>query len=195
MHRMSSKLARALAVATHDLDLVGSEVTTVVELEVDIADQECPDIVAEAIGVEVALPILREIQSANQVRPAISQTDLATPMLAISKVHRKKYLESQLRLHLIRHDLGNRFIEVGQDLHRKLWLQATIVNHVIQRVCEGEADAGEIVRLPRNLEEGFDRLLNKASRGDDFASLASRLEGFGAGSRHFVEELGSRVRG
>ena len=38
-----------------DLDLLGVELVLVVHLEVDVLDEEGPDFVAEAVGVEVAL--------------------------------------------------------------------------------------------------------------------------------------------
>jgi hypothetical protein len=43
----------------HDLDLLRIELVLVVHLEVDVFDDECPDFVAEAVGIEMALhPIL-----------------------------------------------------------------------------------------------------------------------------------------
>jgi hypothetical protein len=47
--------AGALRVAAHDLDTVGVDLAVVVELEVDFLDDEGPDVVAEAVGIEVAL--------------------------------------------------------------------------------------------------------------------------------------------
>jgi hypothetical protein len=41
-----------------DLDLLGVELVLVVHLEVDVLDDEGPDFVAEAVGVEVALRII-----------------------------------------------------------------------------------------------------------------------------------------
>lgn len=47
--------ARTLRVTADDLDAVGVDLVRVVELEVDILDYERPDVVAETVGVEVAL--------------------------------------------------------------------------------------------------------------------------------------------
>lgn len=47
--------ARAFCVTTHDLDSVGVDLAVVVELEIDVFDDEGPDIVTEAVGVEVSL--------------------------------------------------------------------------------------------------------------------------------------------
>ena len=49
------RLARTLAVAAHDLDLVGSDRLRVLHLEGDILDQESPDLVAESVGIEMTL--------------------------------------------------------------------------------------------------------------------------------------------
>ena len=53
--RTSLHLARALRVAADNLDAVGVDLVRVVELEVDVLDDEGPDVVAEAVRVEVAL--------------------------------------------------------------------------------------------------------------------------------------------
>lgn len=44
-----------LRVTADNLDAVGVHLIRVVELEVDVLDDECPDIVAETVGIEVAL--------------------------------------------------------------------------------------------------------------------------------------------
>lgn len=48
-------LAGALRVTADDLDPVCMDLVCVVELEVDVFDDESPDIVAEAVGVEMSL--------------------------------------------------------------------------------------------------------------------------------------------
>lgn len=55
IHTASLCLAGSLAVAAHDLNAVCSNGGLVVQLEGDILDQECPDFVAESVGVKVAL--------------------------------------------------------------------------------------------------------------------------------------------
>lgn len=48
-------LAGTLRVAANNLDAVGVDLVRVVELEVDILDDKGPDVVAEAVRVEMAL--------------------------------------------------------------------------------------------------------------------------------------------
>jgi hypothetical protein len=46
----------ALAVAANDLDLIGMDrLAGVIHLEGDILDQESPDLVAKAVGIEMTL--------------------------------------------------------------------------------------------------------------------------------------------
>ena len=51
----SSSLSRLLRVAAHDFDLLCCNGIATVQLEIDILDEESPDIVAEAVGIQVAL--------------------------------------------------------------------------------------------------------------------------------------------
>lgn len=55
IHAADLCLARPLAVAAHDLNAVCGNGGLVVQLEGDILDQECPDFVAESVGIKVAL--------------------------------------------------------------------------------------------------------------------------------------------
>lgn len=50
-----SGLSRPLGVAADNLDLLGLDGVLVVKFEVDILDQERPDFVAEAVGVQMTL--------------------------------------------------------------------------------------------------------------------------------------------
>lgn len=53
-------LAWALRIAAHNLDLVGDDrLSAVLHLELDVLDQESPDLVAESVGVERALYMVR----------------------------------------------------------------------------------------------------------------------------------------
>lgn len=54
---------RSLAVAAHNLHLVGSDCGLVIQLERYILDQEGPDFVAKSVGIEVTLQIERRSQS------------------------------------------------------------------------------------------------------------------------------------
>lgn len=47
--------ARPLCVAAHDLDSVRVNLLVVIQLEVDVFDNKRPNIVAEAVGIEVPL--------------------------------------------------------------------------------------------------------------------------------------------
>lgn len=52
-------LARSLAIAAHDFDLVGMDrLARVLHLEGNILDQKSPDLVAEAVRIKVTLFIL-----------------------------------------------------------------------------------------------------------------------------------------
>ena len=53
------RLTRTLRVAADDLDAVGVDLIRVVELEVDVLDNERPDVITETIGVEMALQTKR----------------------------------------------------------------------------------------------------------------------------------------
>jgi hypothetical protein len=48
-------LCLLLALAGHNLDSLGLDVVCVVQLELDVLDNEGPDLVAEAVGIEVSL--------------------------------------------------------------------------------------------------------------------------------------------
>jgi len=52
---MSLHLTRTLRVAAHDLDLVRRDGVRIIEFEGDVLDNERPDLVAETVGIEVAL--------------------------------------------------------------------------------------------------------------------------------------------
>ena len=44
-----------LASTAHNLDPIRSEGTTTVEFEIDVFDEESPDVVAEAVGIKMSL--------------------------------------------------------------------------------------------------------------------------------------------
>lgn len=48
-------LPRLLRIAAHNLDLLGCDIVLIIELEVDILDEERPDFVAEAVGIQMTL--------------------------------------------------------------------------------------------------------------------------------------------
>jgi len=63
-----------------------------------------------------------------------------TPRLPLSSAS-KPYLERQARLNLLSKHLRDTPIEVRQDLHRKLRLDATLADQVVERIRERHADA------------------------------------------------------
>ena len=99
----------------------------------DVLDDECPDFVAEAVGVEVAL----------------------LPILAPPPTHNDgeiwAYLESHARLDLICKHLRNSLVEVRHNAHSKLGFDAAAADQVVERVCEGHSDAAFIIMLVRVL--------------------------------------------
>ena len=62
-------LAGPLGVAADDLDLVRLDITRVVKLEVDILDQERPNLVAETVGIEMTLCLVTESASSPDRQP------------------------------------------------------------------------------------------------------------------------------
>lgn len=101
----------------------------VLHLEHDILDQESPDLVAEAICIKMTL---LTHQPSSQPTFAV-----ALPRHLPSTTN----LERQSRLHLIGQHFRNRAIEVREDLHRQLRLDATLADEVVERVRQRHADA------------------------------------------------------
>ena len=54
-YRTSLGLSRSLAVAADDLDLVCHNLLCILHLERNVFDQECPYLVAEAVGIKMTL--------------------------------------------------------------------------------------------------------------------------------------------
>ena len=48
-------LPRLLRIAAHNLDLLRRDVVLIVQLEIDILDEERPDLVAEAVCIQMTL--------------------------------------------------------------------------------------------------------------------------------------------
>ena len=53
--RPSLLLPRLLRITAHDLDFLRRDIVLVVELEIDIFDEERPDLVAETVGIQMTL--------------------------------------------------------------------------------------------------------------------------------------------
>jgi len=50
------RIAWSLAIAAHDFDFIGlHRLARVLHLERNVFDQECPDLVAKSVGIEMAL--------------------------------------------------------------------------------------------------------------------------------------------
>jgi hypothetical protein len=63
---LSWAFARLLSVTADDLDPIsGHSVVSVIHLERDVLDQECPDLVTEPICVEAALQVGKKSHLAN----------------------------------------------------------------------------------------------------------------------------------
>lgn len=118
-------LSGAFRVARYDLDAVGVDGVRVVQLEVDVFDNEGPDFVAEAVRVEMAL----------QVRVSAAELhDKEKRGLGSS------HLEAEAGLDLVGQHFGDGLVEVHEDLHGKLRLDAALRDERVQRVCEGATE-------------------------------------------------------
>lgn len=94
----------------------------IVELEVDILDDEGPDVVAEAVGVEVSLHVSMSV------------------CRCLSCSMRPTDLEGEARFDLVAEDVCNGLVEVEEDLHGKLRLYPALGDKLIQGVGEGAAE-------------------------------------------------------
>lgn len=127
--RFLLSLLRSLGLASHDLDLVGVKLLcVVVEFEIDVLDDECPDLVAEPIHVKMAL-FLHVSQNAH------------LPSSPASHMPGHPHLESHARLHLVTKHGSNVLVEVGHDAHRQLRLDATTTNEIVECIRECDTDA------------------------------------------------------
>ncbi len=117
------RIARSLAIAAHDLNLIGMNgLARVLHLERNVLDQESPDLVAEAVRIKVTLSLVR-----------------LHPLSAVSFA--VTYLECQSGPHLLCQHLRDTTVKVRQDLHRQLRLDATLADQVVKGVCQSHADA------------------------------------------------------
>ena len=98
------RIARPLTITADDLHRVDADILPALTLEHDVFDQKGPDVVAEAVGVEVAF-------------------------------------EVEAGLDALGEHLGDDAVEVVEDLHGELGLDASVVDEVVDRVDEGFADA------------------------------------------------------
>lgn len=122
-------LTRLLGVAAHDLDLIRCDIILIVQLEVDILDEERPDFVAEAVGIEMALQACNVSHSPRPETP------------------RHLYLEVHASLDFVRQHLGDGFIEGSHDFHGGLGLDAAGMNHLVEGVNKGHTDAAKEILL------------------------------------------------
>lgn len=77
--------------------------------------------------------------------------DQKGPDLVAETVGIKVTLERQPRLHLLSQHLCNTAIEVRQDLHRELGLDAALADQVVEGVRERHADAATAIELVKGL--------------------------------------------
>ena len=119
------RFSRFLRIAAHDLHLLRRDRASTIQFEVDIFDQEGPDLIAVAVGIQVAL-----------------HTRLRQPLLSAScQLRCPFYLEVQARLDLVSQNLSDGSVKAGNHFHSQLRLDATAVHHGIERVDQGKADA------------------------------------------------------
>lgn len=116
-------LTSLLVCAADDFDFVGVNRVLVVELEVDIFDGERPHVVAESVGVKMALATVSEMSA---------------------KPPRLGYLERKPRLDSFRDRFDEGFVEVADDLHGELGLDLVVADEVVQSVCKRDADTVSI---------------------------------------------------
>lgn len=55
------------------------------------------------------------------------------------------YLELKSTLDVLLKRLGNSLVEVAQDLHRQLRVDALLANQIVQRISQGEPDTANPV--------------------------------------------------
>ena len=102
----SLRISRLLRIAAHDLDLIRLHRVLIVQLEIDILDQKCPDIIAEAVGIQMTLRIPQSVSAS-----VLSDSG-------------KGYLEIQPSLHFVCQHFRNRLVEGRDDLHSSLRLES-----------------------------------------------------------------------
>lgn len=128
-------LPRSLAIAADNLDLIGENGALVVQLEIDILDQECPDFVTESVGIQVSLSSKHEMSAGAHFPDQV----LISPFPGIDSID-QSYLERKFHLHFIRQHLRDNTIESRKNLHGELRLDPAFVDQVIERIGKGQAD-------------------------------------------------------
>lgn len=124
-------LARALGITADNLDAVGMDLVGVVELEIDIFDDKGPDVVAKAVGIEVALGMAHQHGEGASFPPS---TDL----------------ECQTVLDLVSKHICNCLVEVDQDLHGQLGLDPSLGDQTVERIRKGAAQTVFVSQLARD---------------------------------------------
>ncbi len=110
----SLRLPRPLGVAADDLDLVSLYGALVVQFEVDVLDQERPNFIAEAVGIQMTLELPKDQLN---VHGTLSQ---------------RLYLEREPGFDLLSQDVRHNLVKVLKDLHRQLRLDTTQVDQFIK---------------------------------------------------------------
>lgn len=98
----------------------------VIKLKVDILDDEGPNFVAETVGIKMSL------------QNGISHTHVCA--IQADTICAATHLERQPRLHLVCKHFCNSLVEVYEDLHRQLGLDAALGDEVVKSVREGTAE-------------------------------------------------------
>lgn len=118
-----------LRTTTHDLDFVRMD-TRIVHLKRHVLDQKGPYFIAEAVGVEMSLYHLSSVPLT----------------LSLPSPSSHPYLERHPRLHLVLQHLCNAAIEVAQDLHRKLRLDAALSDQLVEGIHQSPPDTTKASR-------------------------------------------------
>lgn len=100
-------LAWSFGVTADNLDTVGVNLVRVVELEVDILDNEGPDVVTEAVGIKMSLSMVHQHERFGRF---------------LDPTH----LKGQTALDFVCEHVCDRLIEVDQDLHSELGLDTSL---------------------------------------------------------------------
>lgn len=118
-------LPRLFRIAAHNLNLLRRDVVLIVQLEIDILDEERPDLVAKAVGIQMTLFVENPSRLARQILYGKK-----------SSSRRLADLEVHARFNLIGEHFGDGLVKGGDDFHGGLGFDAAGVDEVVESVNE-----------------------------------------------------------